>query len=168
MRINIVCYAAAMLMLSTSSAAQRRPATAPQEDKVSIAVDLRVNGAPYAFKGQAACHHLAKGSIYDTLAERWSVQQNAGGNNMSLTLWRPVKGTGDMVTLSITSGGKRYDVSTVKAPQATRNTGTGTVRFTRQGAGGIFAVEAATVSGAKITGTITCEKFTVPEVVAGN
>ena len=166
---TVLLFSTVALMLSMSLSAQRRPAgSAPQEQKVGLAIDLRVNGVPYTFKGQGVCEHLAKGSIYDTPAERWSVQHNATGQNMNLTLWRPLKGGGDMVTLSVQSGGKSHDVNTVKGPQATQTTGSGSVRFAPEGAGGTFAVEATAASGAKISGTVKCDAFTASQAVAGN
>ena len=131
-------------------------------------IDLRVDGAPYTFKGPAVCHHLATGSIYDTRAERWSVQQSEAGRNVALTLWRPLAGGTDMVTLSITLGGKRHNVNTVKSPNATKTEGSGSVRLSQQGAAGTFSIDATAASGAKITGAIRCDQFTVPDVVAGN
>jgi hypothetical protein len=150
-------------------AAQRRPAGSPPADeKTTMVIDLQVNGAGYAFKGQGTCHHVAKGSIYDTPAERWSVRQSDSGRSVALTLWRPLKGAGDMVNLSITAGGKSHDVNTVKSPQAAKSTGSGNVRLAGKGAGGVFTLDATAASGAKITGTISCEKFTVPAIVAGD
>ena len=166
---TILLLSTAAMMLSMSLAAQRRPAgSAPQEQKVGVAIDLRVNDAPYTFKGQAVCQHLAKGSIYDTPAERWSVQHDATGQNMNLTLWRPLKGGGDMVTLSLQASGKRHDVDTVKGPKSTQTTGSGSVRFAPEGGGGTFAVEATAASGAKISGTVKCDAFTASQAVAGN
>ena len=73
-----------------------------------------------------------------------------------------------MVTLSISVGGKRYDVSTVKSPQATQASGSASVKFASQGGGATFTVDATTASGAKLNGTIKCESFTMPEPVAGD
>ena len=169
MRRIVMCIAAATLICSAPITAQRRPAGSPPVDeKTVVAIDLQVNGAPYALKGQGICHHVAKGSIYDTPAERWSVRQFDAGRSIALTLWRPVNGTGDMLTLAITSGGKRHDVNTVKNPRAAGTTGSGNARLASKGAGGVFTLDATAASGAKINGTVACEKFTVPELVAGN
>jgi hypothetical protein len=73
-----------------------------------------------------------------------------------------------MVTLAITSGGKRHDVNTVKNPRATATAGSGNVRLASKGAGGVFTLDATAASGAKISGTVACERFTVPELVAGD
>lgn len=169
MRKTLTYCAIAVALLSITSAAQRRPGGAAAPDqKVGAAIDLRVNGTPYTFKGQAVCHHLAMGSIYDIRAERWSVQQSEADRSAALTLWRPLTGGADMVTLSITLGGKRHDVNTVKSPNATKTEGSGSVRLSQQGGAGTFTVDATAASGAKVTGTIKCDQFTVPEVVAGD
>ena len=169
MRMQVMLSALAVIVLSTSFSAQRRPAgSTPQDQTVAVAIDLRVNGAPYTFKGQAVCHHLAKGSIYNTLAERWSVQHSEKENSVNVTLWHPLAGGSDMVTLAVATGGKRYDVTTVKGPQGTGSAGSGSARLTREGAGGTLTIEATTAAGAEIAGTVKCERFTAPEVVAGN
>src|SRR5688572_11276990 len=105
-----------VILLSVSATAQRHPAgSTPQEKKVGVAIDMRVDNVPYTFTGEGTCEHLAKGSIYDTLAERWSVQQQGdNGRSLSLTLWRPLAGGANMLTLALSTGGKRYDVDTVK------------------------------------------------------
>jgi hypothetical protein len=153
------------LMCSVPASAQRRP-TGSQEKRVGVAIDLKVNGAPYTFKGEASCDHLARGSIYDIVAERWSVQQNDADRSLSFSLWRPTSGAGDMVTLNVSMGGKRYDVSTVKSPQGP--SGSGSVKLAPESAGGTFTIDATTASAAKITGTVKCNAFTASETVAGN
>jgi hypothetical protein len=162
--ISLVVLSVA-LMCSIPASAQRRP-TGSQEKKVGVAIDLKVSGAPYTFKGEASCDHLAKGSIYDIVAERWSVRQNDTDRSLSFSLWRPTSGAGDMVTLNVSMGGKRYDVSTVKSPQGP--SGSGSVKLAPEGAGGTFTVDATTASAAKITGTVRCDEFTASETVAGN
>jgi hypothetical protein len=71
-----------------------------------------------------------------------------------------------MVTLNVSMGGKRYDVSTVKSPQGPA--GSGGVKLAPEGAGGTFTVDATTASAAKITGTVKCGAFMASETVAGN
>ena len=153
------------LIWSMQASAQRRP-TGSQEKKVGVAIDLRVSGAAYTFKGEATCDHLAKGSIYDVVAERWSVRQNDGDRSLNFSLWRPTGGTADMVTLNVSMGGKRFDVSTVKSPQGA--SGSGSVKLAPQGAGGTFTIDATTASAARITGTVKCDAFTAAETVAGD
>ena len=163
--ISVLLFVSATLLLSFSASAQRRP-VASEDPKVNVAIDLKVNGAPYAFKGEASCDHLAEGSIYDIAAKRWSVRQDDNGRNLNLSLWRPAGGGADMVQLNIYVGGKRYDVSTIKSPQGP--SGSGSVKLTPEGTGGTFTVDATTASAAKITGTIKCAAFPASRAVAGN
>jgi hypothetical protein len=165
MRSISVVFVSAALMLSVGASAQRR-LPGSQEKKVGVAIDLKVNGMPYTFKGDASCNHLAQGSIYDIVAERWSVRHDDNGRNISLSLWRPAKGTGDMVQLNVSMAGKRYDVSTIKSPQGP--SGSGSVKLVKEGTGGTFTIDAATPSAGKITGTIKCDAFPAAEVVAGD
>lgn len=157
-----------VVSLLTPLAAQRRPAEPPQDPKVPATINLKVSGAAYTFSGPATCEHLQRGSIYDTPAERWSVQQADGQRSLSLTVWRPLAGGGDMITMSVSDGGKRADVNTVKGRQQTQTTGSGTVKFAPAGKGGTFTIDAKTASGGAITGTITCEGFTISRPVAGD
>ena len=162
-------FLVAALMVPIVAAAQRRvPGTTVQEPKVPTAIALKAGAASYNFTGQASCEHAARGSIYDTVAERWSVRHNDNGRNVNLNLWRPTGGSGDMVTFSMSVGGKRYDVDTVKKPQPAKTSGSGTVRFAPEGTGGTFTVDLTTNSGDKITGMMKCQSFTAPEAVAGD
>ena len=165
MRSIPVLFVSGALMLPAAPSAQRR-LPGSQETKVGVAIDLKVNGTPYTFKGDAICDHLAKGSIYDIAAERWSVRQDDNARNINLSLWRPVNGTGDMVQLNVYLAGKRYDVSTVKSPQG--SSGSASVKLVKEGAGGTFTIDAATPSAGKITGTIKCDTFPPSEAVAGD
>ena len=165
MRRVSVFFVSAALMLSVQAFAQRR-LPGSQEKKVGVAIDLKVNNTPYTFKGDAICDHLAKGSIYDIVAERWSVRHDDNGRNINLSLWRPTNGTGDMVQLNVYMGGKRYDVSTIKSPQGP--SGSGSVKLVKEGTGGTFTIDVATASSGKITGTIKCDAFPASEAVAGN
>lgn len=165
MRSMYVLFVIAALILSVAPSAQRR-LPGSQEKKVGVAIDLKVNGTPYTFKGEASCDHLAQGSIYDIVAERWSVRQDDNGRNVNLSLWRPRNGTGDMVQLNVYVAGKRYDVSTVKSPQGP--SGSGSVKLVKEGTGGTFTIDAATPSADRITGTIKCDAFPASEAVAGD
>ena len=166
--VTVLCFAAA-LTFAAPVHAQRRPAgSAPREAKVSATIALDVAGTAYQFSGQAVCEHLSRGSIYDIPAERWSVRHSEAARDLSLTVWRPQSGGGDMVTLAVGIGGKRHDVNTVKAPKATSVTGSATVKFAPEGKGGTFTLNATAGSGAAVTGTIKCEAFTTPAAVAGH
>jgi hypothetical protein len=127
-----------------------------------------VDGAAYNFNGQAVCEHMPRGSIYNVPAERWSARLDDNGRSLNFTLWHPLAGSTDMMTLSISVGGKRYDVSTVKSSQATQASGSANVKLMPSGDGVTFSVDATTASGAKLNGTIKCESFTTPEAVAGD
>lgn len=164
MRAISVLFVSSVLLLSMTASAQRR-LPGSQEKKVGVSIDLKVNNAPYTFKGEAHCDHLAKGSIYDVIAERWSVRHDDNGRNINLSLWRPAKG-GDMVQLNVSMAGKRYDVSTIKSPQGP--SGSGSVALVKEGAGGTFTIDVATNSAGKITGTIKCDAFPASAAVAGN
>ena len=53
MRSISVLLVSATLMLSAAASAQRRP-SGSEEPEVGVAVDLKVNGTLYTFKGKAA------------------------------------------------------------------------------------------------------------------
>ena len=62
MRTNVMVCAIAILMLSISSGLSGVRRTRHGEDQtVAVAIALRVNGAAYAFNGQAVCHHVPVG-----------------------------------------------------------------------------------------------------------
>jgi hypothetical protein len=169
MRIGWFFVLTTTVAVSTANAAQRRAQGSPlEEKKVAVVIAMKANGAAYNFSGQAVCEHIPVGSIYNVPAERWSARHDDNGRNLNFTLWHPLAGKGDMVTLSISIGGKKYDVNTVKSPQATGDSGSANVKLTPAGGGGTFIIDATTASGAKLNGTIKCESFTMPEPVAGD
>jgi hypothetical protein len=158
---------AAILTLTAPLAAQRRPSASPVEETVSTVIALSIGGASYNFTGQAVCEHVPNGSIYDIVAERWSVRQQDTGRSMSLNLWHPLSGGSDMVTLTVSTGGKKYDVDTVKKPQSNQTIGSANVKFVPQGKGGTLTIDATAGSGTKVSGTIKCDAFTAVTPVAG-
>ena len=169
MRVVLSLFVTALVALPTSIVAQRRPiGTTEKEKTVGVAIAMKVDGASYNFNGPAVCEHLAKGSIYDTPAERWSVRHDDKGRNVNLTLWRPLTGVGDMATFAVSMRGESYNVSTVRNPRAPQTSGTVNVKLARQGSGGAFVIDARTAAGASLGGEITCDAFTTPEIVAGN
>jgi hypothetical protein len=127
-------------------------------------VALQVGAEKYAFSGQGICQSSPDASIYDLPATMYSVRQNGEGRNLSLTLWRPKSGAPDMLTLGLSLGTRDHRVSTVKVGQQGEVKGSGRATFTKAGAGGTFTLDATADTGAKITGTITCERFA--EIVA--
>jgi hypothetical protein len=100
------------------------------------------------------------------MAEMWMVQQSADGRSLSLTLWKPKDGSGDMVTLSVTNGNLSQQINTVRGGAAT--TGSGKVTLARAGNGGTFSVDAKSSSGAAISGTIKCDAFAPHMAEGGN
>jgi hypothetical protein len=102
-------------------------------------------------------------SIYQVVSELWSVQQSDGDHSLTLSLWRPKDGSGDMMSLSVGSGRTSNQVSTVRgAAQA----GSGKVTLAPSGKGGVFTVDAKAADGKAITGTITCDAF-APHIAEG-
>jgi hypothetical protein len=136
--------------------AQRRAPGQTQANQ-AIQVGLKVGGATYQSSAAGKCTHAPVASIFKTVAEMWTVQQNAQGRSLALTLWKPKDGSGDMVTLSVTGGNFSHQVSTVRGGGAT--TGSGKITLERAGNGGTFSVDAKTSSGTPISGTITCDAF---------
>ncbi len=167
-RNKIVVGFAITLMIASAVAAQRRSVPSTLSDtKVDVAITLQVAGQPYRFEGKAECRHAPVASIYNVVAQNWSVQQSDEQRSIGLTLWRPRNTSGDMFSLSVTIGGKTYVVSTVKAGESSVQ-GSGKVAFTTSGAGGTFTINATAANGAVITGTIKCSAFTAAYAEAGD
>jgi len=101
--------------------------------------------------------------IMNTVAELWSVQQNGEGRSLSLTLWKPKDGSGDMVTLSVTSGNVAHQVNTVRGATTS---GSGKVTLEKAGNGGTFTVDAKSSTGTSISGAIKCDAF-APHMAEG-
>jgi hypothetical protein len=153
----ILSFAMALMIPSTASAqVGSRPARSAQ---TSLATTLQVAGKPCRFEGKATCRHAPVASIYGVMAEMWSVQQSIRQQSITLTLWRPKNGSGDMFTLSVATGGKTHRIDTVKVPGKSSTLGSGKVTLATPGAGGIFTIHATAEDGAAITGTINCSAF---------
>lgn len=135
--------------------AQRR-APGQTQPTQAIQVALNVGGATYQSSQAGKCTHAPVASIFKAMAEMWSVQQNAEGRSLALTLWKPTDGSGDMITLSVTSGSLSHQINTVRGGTTT---GSGKVTLVRAGNGGTFSVDAKTSSGTPISGTIKCDAF---------
>src|SRR5512135_3275717 len=134
MRIqNIFLSCVIALMIASPAAAQvRRGPAMPAETKVDLAIKLQVNGQPYSLAGKGVCQHAPVASIYNVLAEMWSVEHNDGQRSIRLTLWRPRSTAGDMFSLSLSSGNKRYLVNTVKVGEQPAVEGSGKVSLRSQ------------------------------------
>lgn len=155
----------ALALAGAPHAAQRRPmGTAPEETTTNVTISLQVGAAAYNFTGQAKCDHLDKGSIYDVVAERWSVEQQEGPNNLTLSVWKPLAGGENLINLYVSSGGKSHQVSTTGPTKE----GSGTILLAPRGKGGTFTIKATAKDGAAISGTVKCEAFVPAMAVAGN
>lgn len=160
----------AMLCLGMTAppiVAQRRaPGAAGSEVPITIA--LKVGGEAFQLTGQGKCRHAPRASIYDVPAEQWSVQQHDADRSLSLTMWRPTKGTGDMMTLAVDAGGRSHSITTVKAGRSGPTRGSGTISLAASGKGGTFTIDAAAPDGTRITGTIQCAAFTAAIAEGGD
>jgi hypothetical protein len=138
----------------------RRQTPGPQT--VAVTVALKVGNESYSSTAQGACTHAPKASIYNVVAQKWTVIQEADGRSVQLTLWRPANGTDDMLSLSV-GGRQNLLVSTVRGGEIA---GSGTVKLQPSEKGGAFTVNAKAKSGETIAGTIQCAAFT-PAIAEG-
>jgi hypothetical protein len=148
-------------LIVTVGAQRRLPGQAQPTQAIQVA--LKIGSATYQSSQAGKCTHAPMASIYKTVAEMWSVQQNADGQSLALTLWKPKDGSGEMVTLSVTSGNLSHQVDTVRGGTPT---GSGKVTFEKSGNGGTFTVDAKSKSGTAISGTIKCDAF-APHMAEG-
>jgi hypothetical protein len=155
----------ALSLATAPNADQRRPlGSGSERAQTNATIALKMGASSYDYTGQARCEHLPKGSIFGTLAERWTVQQHDGTRSMSLTLWKPLAGGDNLITLSLSNGNKSQEVSTTGTPKQ----GSGSITFEPAGPGGTFVVNATSAQGAKISGTVKCEAFTPAIAEGGN
>ena len=117
-------------------------------------IALQIGSRKYAASGQGECKSAPRASIYNVPAALYSVSHRAGKDSLNLTLWRPADGKPDMLSLSITSGGKSYLVDTVREKK-----GSGGARLQPSARGGTIVVDAVAASGEKISGKIQCRAF---------
>lgn len=151
----------------THAQVRRRAEPSTESATVPMQISLQVGGAPYAFTGAGSCRSTPRASIYDLPATMWNVEQNAEGKSLTLTVWHPTSGATDMLSLAVTAGGKSHRVDTVKVGQRGSVEGSGTVKVDTSGQGGVFTINAAAKDGAKISGTIKCDRFTSVEAAGG-
>lgn len=157
-RSALVITTIALTGLVSDTAAQRRGAGQGQTRmQQGVNISLKVGGQAYQANGPGKCTHAPTASIYQTVAELWSVQQSADGRSLAMSLWKPKDGSAEMVTLSVTGGGASHQVNTVRGGGST--SGSGKVTLQKVGDGGTFTVEARSGDGVSLTGTIHCETF---------
>ncbi len=87
-----------------------------------------------------------------------------------LTVWKPTANGSEtmMMSLNLSAAGKSYVVDTVKGGSKSKTKGSGSIAFEAAGQGGTFTLNAATASGAKISGTVKCDAFVTREAVSGH
>jgi len=148
---------------SVHAAGQRRVPGGAAELQAPVEVSLNVGGQRYDASAPGKCTHAPVASIYQVVSELWTAQQSNEGHSLSLSLWRPKDGSGDMVSLSVSTGKSSKTVSTVRG---TAVAGSGKVTLAPTGKGGVFTVEAKAADGTAITGTIKCDAF-APHLAEG-
>jgi hypothetical protein len=170
-QVGLVAFG--LVAIGTISSAQvttRRPTVvrAGEEEKTKVTLSLDVGNTRFDGATQARCTHAPIASIYNTVAEMWSVEYSAEGNrSLHLTVWRPTSGDpAPQISFYAGSGGKNQQITTVKG--AGEQKGKGTVAITKRGAGGRFDITGTTADGASVRGYIECEKFSAPMAVGGN
>jgi hypothetical protein len=163
----ITVVACTVAALQPISAQVRRIPSSADRPKDGVAISLQVGAERYDFTGQGTCEYGAEGSIYDTPAQSWMVQQSDGGRSLALVFWRPVNKSADMMSLNVSTGKTSHDVDTVKGPGRTAK-GSGSVVLAPSGKGGTLTINATASGGAKISGTVKCDAFTPRVAVAGD
>jgi hypothetical protein len=148
-----------------SAAEGQRRAPGQERAKQAIQASLKVGGQTYESSEAGSCTHAPKASIYDVMAELWTVNQAAGERSLTLTFWKPANGSGEMFNLSVSDGKGSHNVNTVRGGtnvntvRGGTTSGSGKVTFEKSGQGGAFIIDAKTKAGAAITGKITCAAF---------
>lgn len=160
--LHLVLVIAAIIGVGVEADAQRR-APGQAAAKQAIHVALKAGGQAFESSEPGRCTHAPTASIYQIVSELWSVQQSADSRSLSLTVWKPKDGSGEMINLSLRSGNTSHDVNTVRGGSPT---GSGTVTLQKAGEGGTFTVNAKTKAGVAITGTIKCDVF-APHIAEG-
>ena len=117
-------------------------------------ISLQVGSQKYSASGQGECKHAPRASIYDIPAALYSVSHRGGRDSLNLAVWQPRDGKPDMLSLSLTVGGKTYAVDTVKQKK-----GSGSAKVESAGRGGAITLDAVAASGEKISGKIQCRSF---------
>ena len=156
LKIATFTLAAAVVVYPSPSDAQTRRAATESAGGVPVEITLQVGSQKYNASGNGECRSAERASIYGVSASQFAVSHTAsGGNSLNLTRWQPTNGA-DMLTLSVTTGGKRYDVDTVKAGPKKDTKGSAQTTLQRSGNGAVLSINAVAASGEKISGTIKC------------
>jgi methionine-rich copper-binding protein CopC len=151
----------------THAQVRRRAEPSNEAATVPMQISLQAGGTAYVFTGAGRCRSTPRASIYDVPAAMWTVEQNAEGKSLTLTVWHPTGGAPDMLSLAVTAAGKSHRVDTVKIGQRGDVQGSGTVKLDTSAQGGVFTINAVAKDGEKISGTIKCDRFTSEEAAGG-
>lgn len=150
----VTCVGVSMLCTGPLVAQRRQPGQAPA--KQGITTSLKVGGQTIESSQPGKCTHAPVASIYQVMAELYSIEQSAGERSVTLTHWIPKDKSGEMFSLGVSGGNASHRVTTVRGGTPS---GSGTVKFEKSGNGGVFTIDAKTKDGATITGTIKCDAF---------
>jgi hypothetical protein len=156
----LTCSLLMTVFITTGLAQQRQGPAKP--DTVPMEISIKMAKGSYEDQGPGSCTYAPKASIYGIVSQMWSVQHRSGTRSLSLTLWRPVDGSGDMFTLSV-SGQPNVSITTVRGGKPA---GSGSVRLETLDKGGTFHVTAKSPNGEAVSGMIRCEMF-MPHVAEG-
>jgi hypothetical protein len=157
-RIQMVaCTAAIAASLFVSGAEAQRRGAGQSDANQPVAVSLKVGADTYESSGGGRCTYAPAASIYQTPAELWTVQQSGNKQSLTVSLWKPKDGSGDMLTMSVSTGNVSQQINTVRGGGPT--SGSASVALQKAGSGGTFTIQAKTKDGAAITGTIRCSTF---------
>ncbi|HET7456826.1 MAG TPA: hypothetical protein VFJ74_04160 [Gemmatimonadaceae bacterium] len=166
--MRIIHALAVMPLLALAAVAAPRAAAAQQARPTAT---LTIGGKSYAAAGNGICQSAPVASIYGVRASMWSVQLDGGAGgglrSLSLTVWRPVAGGGEQMSLYAKTGATEHRIDTVKKGGRGGIVGAGTVTVRPQGPGGRFEIDGRDGSGATVRGTVTCPRFSSMEAVGG-
>ncbi len=168
-RTTVAALCAALMFASVVAA--QRPAANPGDGKSGVRIALQVDGAAYEFNGRAYCTYVPSANIVAVSGQNWQVAHEEAQRRVILSFLRATRGRGDMFSLHVTAGGKRYVTNTITMSPTMRGAteGTGKVTFEPAGDGGTFTIDATASNGAKIGGTLSCDAFKPrTEAVGGN
>jgi hypothetical protein len=156
---TVLVFSLIAVLAATAAAQRRQPGGT---GGVPMDVTLKVGSGTYASQAVGACTHAPKASIYGIVSQMWTARQQVEGRSLSLTLWRPADGSGDMFTLAVND----YSAVSITTVRGGTPSGSGSVKLEPQGRGGTFHVSAKGKGGEAVTGTIRCETF-MPHVAEG-
>ena len=163
--LTLFIGAAALAVCVSSLHAQMRHA-GQTATGVPVEIHLQVGAAKYNANGTGECRVAERGSIYGVPASQFTVSHSAAGESLSVTRWQPKNGA-DMATMVVSTGGKRYEVDTVKASPKKDTKGSAQTTLQRNGSGATLTIAAVAGGGEKMTGMIKCGGVTPIQAEGG-